>query len=240
MKIDEEQNSIAFINSTVNEVYSITEVKQIYINNYRSNIELSIRFPIVEKIQLNKFVVSKGDEKIISKVMDKTKAFEKYSDSFAAGNIGIFSEYKKEKNNLYYDVNIGNILPNEKIELISYFYQLISSDDMSYEYCLIQNLPSFSQEYSLRKIIGKIIINTESKITRLIFPFLNEEKTKITSKKFSNNWKSCIIEFDKNPIIKTNIQKNKYINYEELKIRRKKRKYWNENIIPKIFPKKEF
>ena len=49
--------------------------------------------------------------------MDKEKAVEKYSDTIASGNTGIISEYKKEKNKLYYDVNIGNILPNEKIEL---------------------------------------------------------------------------------------------------------------------------
>ena len=71
---------------------------------------------------------------------------------------------------------------------------------MSYEYYLLQNLPAFSKNYTLRKIIGKITINTESKITRLIFPFLNDEKTKITSKIYSNNGKTCTIEFDTNPI----------------------------------------
>ena len=233
IKTNEESNSIAFINSTVNEVYSITEVKQIYINNYRGNMELSIRFPIVEKIQLNKFVVSKDNEKVISKVMDKEKAVEKYSDTIASGNTGIISEYKKEQNQLYYDVNIGNILPNEKIELISYFYQLISSDDMSYEYCLLQNLPAFSKKYTLRKITGKITINTESKITRLIFPFLNDEKTKITSKTYSNNGKTCTIEFDTNPIKTKTKQKKDIMDNEDLS--KRKRYYWRDNIIPKGF-----
>ena len=64
--------------------------------------------------------------------MDKEKAKEKYTDSISEGNTGILSSYNE--NNLTYDVKIGNILPKEKTELISYFFQKITSNDMSYEF----------------------------------------------------------------------------------------------------------
>ena len=141
---EDETDSIVYINTTINEIFAITEVKQIFTNTTSNNIELIIRFPINEDIQLNKFAIMKGEEIVVSKVMDKDKAEEKYTDSISEGNTGILSSYNK--NNLTYDVNIGNILPKEKIELISYYFQSISSDDMSYEYILIQDFPAFSHK----------------------------------------------------------------------------------------------
>lgn len=119
-KFDDEFDSIAYINCSINEIYAVTEIKQTFTNKQQKNIELSIRFPIKEEIQLNKFVVFKGEEIILSKVMDKEKAIEKYSDSIAEGNTGIISSYNND--NLTYDINIGNLLPHEKIELVSYYF----------------------------------------------------------------------------------------------------------------------
>ena len=166
IKSEDEMDSIAYINTSINEIYAITEIKQTFTNTTSNNIELSISFPIIEDIQLNKFAVFKGEEIVISKVLDKERATEKYSDSISEGNTGILSSYNE--NNLNYDVNIGNILPKEKIELISYFFQKITSNDMSYEFILMQNLPAFSHKIFMKKIIGKIIIKTNSKLTRLL------------------------------------------------------------------------
>ena len=233
IKSEDEMDSIAYINTTINEIYAITEVKQTFTNTTSDNIELSIRFPINEDIQLNKFAVFKGEEIVISKVMDKEKANEKYTDSITEGNIGILSSYNE--NNLTYDVNIGNILPKEKIELISYFFQKTTSDDMSYEYILMQDFPAFSRKTFMKKIIGQITINANSKLTRLIFPFLNE-KTKINSKMYSNEGKTCTIKFETKAIFKEEMIYNKNIDREIfLKNRNNRHAFFNEKIIPKPF-----
>ena len=73
-----------------------------------------------------------------------------------------------------------------------------------------------------------------SKLTRLIFPFLNE-KTKINSKTYSNEGKTYTIEFNTNAILKEEII-NKNINNEIfLKNRNNRHTFFNEKIIPKPF-----
>ena len=46
--------------------------------------------PILNKISLSKFVVRIDDKVIISKVMPKEKAEEKYNDTLASGNVGFY------------------------------------------------------------------------------------------------------------------------------------------------------
>ena len=130
-----------YIESEVNEVFASTEAKQIFINTYDKPIELSVNFPIKEEIHLSGFQVMINNKFVISKVMEKEKAKEKYSDSIANRNVGILSSYNEES--LSYNVIIGNIKPNEKVVLTTYFLQMISSEDMSFQYEIMQHYPNF-------------------------------------------------------------------------------------------------
>ena len=76
----EKQDDIVFITSEINEIFSTTEVKQSFTNESENPIELSILFPIIEKLTLSKFVVTMDNKMIISKVLTKEKAEEKYND----------------------------------------------------------------------------------------------------------------------------------------------------------------
>ena len=102
------ENSIV-IESTINEFYGITRVKQIYKNDTEKPLELEIILPILKEIQFSKFTVLMNDQTIISKVLEKEKAEEKYVDAIAKGNTGIISSYNDEKTN--YSINIGNLNP---------------------------------------------------------------------------------------------------------------------------------
>ena len=73
------------IKSTLNEIYAITEVNQSYTNNTDNLIELKCSFPIREGVHLSRFTVFIGDKIIISKITDKDKAEQKYSNSFSSG-----------------------------------------------------------------------------------------------------------------------------------------------------------
>ena len=134
-------------------------------------VELSITYPLKKEILFKKFDININGKKAHSRIFDKEKAIEKYTDSIAEGNSGIYSQYTEEKKPKGYSIKIGNIEPNALVELTSEFIQFITSEDMSYCYTLMTKYPIFSDGISnskLKKIEGKITLKTHSKITRLL------------------------------------------------------------------------
>ena len=209
----EEKEDTIYLNSRINEIYGTTELTQYFTNPLDNAIELSISFPIKEEISLTKFVVTIGEKVVLSKVMPKEKAEEKYSDSMASGNQGFISSYDEQMT--YYSVNIGNINPKQKIKLNTIFIQNLGSQDMSYEFDIMEKYPTFhykelNKNEARNKIIkANFIIETQSKITRLIAPFLDEEAKKKSTYEvaFSNDFKKADIKYVKNP----DDQKNKNV-----------------------------
>ena len=209
----EDREDTIYLNSNINEIFATTELSQYFTNPLDNAIELSISFPIKEEINLTKFVVTIGEKVVLSKVMAKEKAEEKYNDSVASGNTGFISRYDEEMTN--YTVNIGNINPKQKLKLNTIFIQMIGSQDMSYEFDIMEKYPTFHyKELNRDEARNKIIqanfkIETQSKITRLIAPFLDDEAKKKSKYEvaFSNDFKKADIKYIKNP----DDQKNKNI-----------------------------
>ena len=199
--MEEKREDKVYLNCKVNEIFATTEITQYLTNESDDSIELKILFPILKKLSLSKFIVTLNDKEIISKVMPKEKAAEKYNDSIALGNIGFLSKY--EDDNKSYSVNIGNLGPKKQIKLKSIFIQMIDFKDLSYTFNFIDNFPSFYYEglenskVENKTIDANIKIETQSKITRLIPIFLDEE-TKINSTykvKYSPDYKNAEIEY---------------------------------------------
>ena len=138
----EERDDMIYLTSKVNELFAITELTQYFTNELKKSIELTILFPIIEEISLSKFIVSIDDKIVISKVMPKEKAKEKYNDSIASGNVVFYSSYEENQNS--YSVNIGNIKPKQKIKLNTIFIQMIGTNDM--------NLLSYDRDETLNNI----------------------------------------------------------------------------------------
>ena len=204
--MDKKSDDCIYITSNVNEIFASTELIQYFTNPLENPIELTILFPIKEELSLSKFVVSLDNQIVLSKVMPKEKAAEKYSDTIASGNVGFMSKY--EEDNKSYSVNIGNLKPKQQIKLDSIFMQMIGSQDISYEFSIMDNYPSFyykeakndnSPKY--KKIVANIQIQTQSKITRLIAPFHDEKyKSDLNSLfmvKYGPDYKSAKIIFIK-------------------------------------------
>jgi len=240
--MSEQDENIVYLTCNVNEVYSSTEVLQNFINPLSNPIELSISFPFKQEIQINKFTVTIGNKKIISKILSKEKAEEKYSDSISSGNTGFIGNYSDDGWN--YTVLIGNISPKEKVILETSFLQLLTSNDMSYELSIMENYPSFqykemNQDKPDNKIVkGKIIIKTLSKITRLISFFLDEENKKNSKINFKENYMEAIIEFEKEANLKKKIEINKPIHAPTIKPHLEilaRPQFFPPNIIPKSF-----
>jgi len=192
-----------FIESEVNEVYASTEAKQTFINPLDKPIELSINFPIKEEIQLSRFQVTINNKVVISRVLEKEKAKEKYSDSIADGNVGILGSY--EEKSYSYNVKIGNIKPKDKVVLITYYLQMITSEDMSFQYEIMQHYPNFISKDMKKEDIdknraknleGKIKIKTQSRLTRLIIPLLDDKKVKF-EKKYNEDYTEVEITISK-------------------------------------------
>ena len=176
--MNSKKDDTVYLSSEINEIFATTEVTQYFTNELENPIELTILFPIIEKLSLSKFVVTIDKKIIVSKVMPKEKAEEKYNDSLASGNVGFISRYQED--NKAYSVNIGNLQPKKRIELKSVFIQMIDSNDLSYQFDIMESYPAFhykaiKRENENKKINANFKISTQSKITRLIAPFLDEK-----------------------------------------------------------------
>ena len=161
-----EENLIQ-IETELNEFYAKTNIIQYYKNKKNNPIELVLNFPYNKNVQFSKFTLEMNNKKVISKVIDKEKAEEKYSDAIASGNTGAMT--KKEENNI--KVLVGNIPGNSIVKLTSEFIQFLNIEDMSYCYSTIKNFPTFhgqNFQNKLHQIQAKINLKTFSKITRLI------------------------------------------------------------------------
>ena len=205
----DKDEEIVFITSSINEVFATSEVVQYFTNHLNKAIELTVSFPLKHEIQLTKFIITIGNKAVISKVLSKEKANEKYTDAIASGNTGILSTFNETFSN--YTINIGNVLPNEKVKLTSIYNQMITSQDMSYEFSFIEHYPCFvfdGKKVESKRVEGKFILNTKSKITRLISPLMDEVAEKSTTFEviFSDNYTQATINFNKNMEIENIIQ----------------------------------
>ena len=127
------------IETILNEFYATTNIIQYYKNYADKPIELILKYPYDPKVQFSKFTLEMNNKKVISRVLDKEKAEEKYNDAIAEGKVGAISK-RTEKN---IQVTIGNIGPNELIKLTSEFIQFLTTEDMSYCFTTMKNFPQF-------------------------------------------------------------------------------------------------
>ena len=191
------------INTNINELICQTEVIQYFKNNRETAIELEMVIPQLSDINITRFEVIKKDQKIISQLLEKEKAKEKYNDTISTGNSSLISYNENNTTKIC----LGNLPSGEEIELKTYFFGHIICKDLSYQAKFPVIFPSFLiqdsksegniENYSYNKSVvqGKININTSSKITRLI---INGTKNfdKI-EKKYSDDKRNIDIEISK-------------------------------------------
>ena len=205
--MEENKYETTTMNVKINEVYAETEIIQYYKNTLKSSIELSIKLPILKNCQINKFIMTMDNKVVISKVLEKEKAMNKYTDSISSGNFAFVSNYDENDTN-YYSICLGNIPKSKELTLKSYYIQNITFNDLSYSFSLMENFPYFIYEDNSEKdkdkdvhsveyknINGKINLETLSKLTRLVI--LNKTQYNKVEKKYSDENKKCEINFSK-------------------------------------------
>ena len=191
------------INTHINELICQTEVIQYFKNNRETAIELEMVIPQLSDINITRFEVIKKDQKIISQLLEKEKAKEKYNDTISTGNSSLISYNENNTTKIC----LGNLPSGEEIELKTYFFGHIICKDLSYQAKFPVIFPSFLiqdsksegniENYSYNKSVvqGKININTSSKITRLIIS--GSKNFDKIEKKYSDDKRNIDIEICK-------------------------------------------
>jgi len=144
---EENKEETIYIQSSVNEFFAKIKVVQYYKNNNNKPVELTVIYPLRKEINFKKLNIDINGKKSYSRIFEKEKAEDKFSDAMASGNVGIISKYAEEDPNSY-SITIANVAPDAMIELTSEFIQFITSDDMSLCYSVMTNYPIFNDSIS--------------------------------------------------------------------------------------------
>ena len=175
------------LESEINEFFSKSKITQKFINTSENPLELKIFVSKKEGLIFSSFSCKVGDSIFVkSKVIQKEKALEKYSDSTAKGNAAIFVSEDRYNDNII--INMGNIPAKEEVIFISEFIQLIESSK-TYEFELFRNFPIFKGDngiiYQNSDLKGKIHIKVNNKIIKIEKEILMKE-LKIDNEKYEN------------------------------------------------------
>ena len=92
-------NSIRII-THINELMSQTEITQYFKNTRKTPIELEIVIPQLSNCNITRFEMIKNNKKIVSKLLEKEKAKEKYNDTITTGNYGFISYNEGHENKI--------------------------------------------------------------------------------------------------------------------------------------------
>ena len=186
----------------INEIMSETEVTLYFENTTKNPIELLVLIPEISNCVLTRFEMTLDKKKVVSKILEKEKAKNKYSDAIASGNMGLVS-YEKNKE---INVSLGNIPIGKTIEFKVFYFGKIIYMDCSYKASFPTIFPKFVineqeskpyiYEYKKQTVEGNIYINALSKLMRLVIKgSSNFNKIK---KKYSGSRDSAIISILKN------------------------------------------
>ena len=178
--INQEDKYDILVEALVNEVYIETYYKQYFRNSGFAPAELCLSLALLEEIQFVDFEVEKGDKKInLNLIIKQNGEGEKYTDSLASGNTGVYIEYDNNSNQ--YFIKIGNIEPGKTIFLKYHFIQNLESDDFNYIYKLLEDFPkfySFNNTILPKSVKAKIKFETFYPITKLE-PIISQQNLKI-------------------------------------------------------------
>ena len=195
----EKKNSVNIV-THINELMFQSQVTQYFKNTKETPIELELVIPNLIDCNITKFEIIKNNQKIVSKLLEKEKAKEKYVDSLTDGNSGFLSYNEEDEIKTY----LGNISSGEEIELKTFFFGHIINRDLSYQATFPVIFPNFIMNVSnsdkgsenYKQIVeGKIYINTRSKLTRLVIKGSNNFDK--IEKKIGEDKKSAEIDFSK-------------------------------------------
>ena len=179
------------LETEINELYAKTKVIQKFTNPSDNNLELKIYVGKKEGMIFSSFSAKVGESIMVkSKIIQKKKVEEKYTDAIAEGNAAIFVTDDVPFRNRFI-INMGNIPPKEEVTFISEFLHLIQTSK-SYEFELFRNLPIFEGRgvsYKNSQLQGNIHIKTVNPLL-IIKKEILMDNLKIVKEEYENKEKN--------------------------------------------------
>ena len=106
------------VDATLENLLSKVTIRQIYENLEDNNIEAVYTFPLPVHAVLLNMAITIGSRELKGVVVEKSEAEEKYEDAITDGDTAIMLEQIEPG---LYTMNVGNLMPREKVE-ISFTY----------------------------------------------------------------------------------------------------------------------
>jgi len=112
------------------------KISQTFINNSKNSYEVIYYFPIEQQIAITNLQIFINGKTIIGKILDRTKAQEKYIDAIASGDSAYLCEYDENDKDLL-KFSIGNLLPGQKTTISITCIKIIELDENNFYNALI-------------------------------------------------------------------------------------------------------
>ena len=104
--MENKENKFDIINlvTYINELIVQTEVTQYFKNTKQFPIELQMTIPKLSSNNLTKFEMTMKDQKVVSKLIENSKAKEKYTDAISSGNYIFFPTVIQKKQQFFSEI----------------------------------------------------------------------------------------------------------------------------------------
>ncbi len=154
------------VDVNISGVIADVNVKQVYTNAGDSTIEAIYVFPASTQAAVYHMVMTIGDRKIVAKIEEKKKARSNYNRAKSEGKTASLLE--EERPNVF-KMNVANIVPGAKVEVVISYTELLVPTDKIYEF--VYPTVVGPRYVSSNEIQTKKNVNWNSN------PYLEEEKT---------------------------------------------------------------
>jgi len=103
------------VNITLFDCMGHIQISQEYLNNKNAHIEAEYSIPLFNSMKVGSMTIKLCGKTLVSKVIAKEKAKEKYEDAISSGKAAFMLSAEYNQNIL--KVNLGNIPPNETVKI---------------------------------------------------------------------------------------------------------------------------
>jgi len=133
--VSEEQVSIdlqsTFVDAKIDGVIADVKVRQIYVNQSNKSLEAIYVFPGSTRAAVYGLDIWVGEKEIHAKVKEREQARKEYESAKQEGKTAGLLEQQRPN---VFQMNIANILPGDKIEVLMHYTELLEHRDGLYEF----------------------------------------------------------------------------------------------------------
>jgi Ca-activated chloride channel family protein len=116
---------------TISGVIADVQVTQVYKNEGKNTLEAIYIFPASTRAAVYAMRMTVGERVIEAKIQERAQARETYEKALAAGKTASLLEQQRPN---VFQMNVGNILPGDKIKVVMNYTELLVPENGTYEF----------------------------------------------------------------------------------------------------------